>query len=90
MSTALLTLGFIPCFCQFSDSKIRLFSKNPQSQSSAAAIKMYEAELASSQVAAGSLGEIEKHNLPEVEALAIPGSFHISTNLLHTLPIWLY
>ncbi|KAM3182060.1 hypothetical protein ACTXT7_013169 [Hymenolepis weldensis] len=56
-----------------SDSKIRLFSKNPQSQSSAAAIEMYEAELASSQVAVGSLGEIEKHNLRGVEALAIPG-----------------
>nr|CDS30432.1 phospholipase A 2 activating protein [Hymenolepis microstoma] len=56
-----------------SDNKIRLFSKNPKTQAALAVIETYEAELASSQVAAGSLGEIEKHNLPGVEALAIPG-----------------
>ncbi|VDO12348.1 unnamed protein product [Rodentolepis nana] len=56
-----------------SDSKIRLFSNNPKTQAPLAAIETYEAELASSQVSAESLGEIEKHNLPGVEALAIPG-----------------
>ncbi|KAM7543018.1 hypothetical protein Aperf_G00000013916 [Anoplocephala perfoliata] len=55
------------------DGKIRLFSKNPETQASEAAMETYNAELASYQVSAGSLGEIEKHILPGVEALSVPG-----------------
>ena len=63
---------FFILFC-FSDGKIRLFSRNPERQASDAELETYDAELASFQVAEGTLGEINKHNLPGVEALVVPG-----------------
>ncbi|VDD74450.1 unnamed protein product [Mesocestoides corti] len=59
--------------CSHSDAKIRLFSRKAERQATGTALETYEAELASSKMAAGTLGEVDKHALPGVEALCVPG-----------------
>ncbi|KAL5108186.1 Phospholipase A-2-activating protein [Taenia crassiceps] len=56
-----------------SDNRIRLFSRNPERQASDLALEVYNTELASFRVAEDTLGELDKHNLPGIEALTIPG-----------------
>lgn len=56
-----------------SDNRIRLFSRNPERQASDSALEAYDTELASFQVAEGTLGELDRHNLPGIEALTVPG-----------------
>lgn len=46
-------------------------------------METYTAELASYQVSAGTLGEIEKHSLPGIEALTVPGSISVRIYLLN-------
>ncbi|CAL8073133.1 unnamed protein product [Calicophoron daubneyi] len=57
-----------------SDAVIRIFSADPARQASSDAIRTYEAELASSEIAAPNAGELDMNNLPGLEALLIPGS----------------
>ncbi|VDM34027.1 unnamed protein product [Hydatigera taeniaeformis] len=56
-----------------SDNRIRLFSRTPERQASDSTLESYANELASFQVVEGTLGELDKHDLPGVEALTIPG-----------------
>ncbi|KAF5402498.1 Phospholipase A-2-activating protein [Paragonimus heterotremus] len=60
-----------------SDSAIRIFSSDPKRQASASAIQTFEAELASSKIAAPNApgtGDLNPEKLPGIEALLQPGN----------------
>lgn len=59
----------------YSDNRIRLFSRIPERQAPDSALEAYDTELASFRVAEGTLGELDRHNLPGTEALTIPGKW---------------